>query len=142
MDRYQQAVEYLTANPEYIDRAWAAPSTVEGGCLFRFANKSGKGSGLLEFQTQDNCGCLTMIRSCHQEQSEAATPELTALIRADERIPKKSSGITPDHLPIFAGWQRRLDQELGRPPLPLDDRLPAPTGDIKIPAIEMEAAWA
>jgi ribosomal protein L31 len=139
MDRYQQAVEYLTANPDYIGLAWAGPSAVEGGCLFRFASKSGKGSGL---PIQDTCGCLTMIRSCHQEKCESATPELTALIRADERIPKKSIDITPDHLPIFAGWQRRLDQELGRTPLPLDPRLPAPTGDIEIPTIEMEAAWA
>jgi len=46
----------------------------------------------------------------------AWTAELTALIRADNRLPGCGdfSEITVDHLPIFAGWQRRIDLALNR----------------------------
>lgn len=62
----------------------------------------------------------------------ASDESLTQLIRLDRRIPDLER-VTVDHLPIFAGWQRRIDQVLGRTPPPLDPRLPAPTGDIEIP---------
>lgn len=58
-------------------------------------------------------GCLTMIR---EGSWIAETPELTLEIKQDERIPTSWSGITPEHLPIFAEWQRRLDRELNREP--------------------------
>jgi hypothetical protein len=128
MDAYQQAVEYLTENPDKIAEAWMNPRGSMGGALFLYANISGKFDGTY-------CGCLTMIR---QEGSNriAATGRLTDAIKGDSRLPWVPNKITPDHLPIFAGWQRRIDQELGRTPPPLDPRLPAPKGDIEIPAIE------
>jgi hypothetical protein len=66
---------------------------------------------------------------CH-----AATPELTFAIGNDERLPPDIDKVTVDHLPIFAGWQRRIDQVLGRTPPAMDPRIPLPTGDIEIPA--------
>ena len=80
----------------------------------------GHGIGLFDFCTQDRraytpdgrkVGCLTMVRS---GLYHAETPELTAAIRADTRIPSDLRGITVDDLPIFADWQRRLDEELQR----------------------------
>jgi len=58
------------------------------------------------------CGCLTMIRRGHKY---AWTDELTKEIRSDERIPDADFDITPEHLPVFAEWQRRLDKEIRQP---------------------------
>jgi hypothetical protein len=127
MDAYQQAVEHLTANPEEIYPAWnhgGRPTEQPGGVLFRPVG------------THGNCGCLTQVRTC-QYGSEAQTPGLTMGIRADKRIPTRAIDITPDHLPIFAGWQRRIDQILGRTPPAMDLRIPMPTGDIEIPPVEV-----
>jgi hypothetical protein len=83
-----------------------------------------------------------MIRHAHlgmfaARTYQAPTEELNAAIVADGRIPLTGEDITIDHLPIFAGWQRRIDQVLNRTPRALDPRLPAPKGDIEIPAIEL-----
>lgn len=51
------------------------------------------------------CGCLTQVRS----YAPAWTPELTAMIRADDRIPKNGYGITVDNLHVFAEWRRKMD---------------------------------
>ena len=118
-DAYDMAVAYLTEHPNLIREAWKyganfvdgkldsstsdVPALVRAGCLFQFVGNS---------IDHPNCGCLTMVRSGH---SSAATPELRAAILADERLPIMSADITPDHLPIFAGWQRRIDKALNRP---------------------------
>jgi hypothetical protein len=125
MDAYQQAVEYLTANPGEIYEAWEGHRRAIGGCLFMAASQSGSITGT-------GCGCLMMIRSsiiC----SRAATPELTVAIQNDRRIPGNPREMTVDDLPVFAGWQRRIDQILGRTPPAMDPRIPLPTGDIEIP---------
>ena len=76
------------------------------------------------------CGCLTQVRL---RAHDACTKELTNAIVGDVRIPKGDDEITPDHLPIFAGWQRRIDVLLNRTPPAMDPRIPLPTGDIEIP---------
>jgi hypothetical protein len=53
------------------------------------------------------CGCLTQIRN---GTSQAYCPILTKAIAADERIPKTEPYITPEHLPLFAEWQRAIDK--------------------------------
>ncbi len=119
MDKYDEAVLHLTAReqaePGSIRRAWLHFRTDHDGCLFAMATKSGD-----NVAPDDGArfGCLTMIRFGRTTTStyanQAATPELTAAIRADERIPADSISIKITDLPTFAEWQRRLDKELGR----------------------------
>lgn len=59
------------------------------------------------------CGCLTMIRKF--PDCCAWTEELTEEIRSDERIPFSACTVTPEDLPVFAEWQRRLDKEIRQP---------------------------
>jgi len=56
------------------------------------------------------CGCLTMIRK--YPDCSAWTDKLTEEIRSDERIPFSAWTVTPEDLPVFAEWQRRLDKEI------------------------------
>lgn len=102
-DKYDEAMAYLFEHPEEIRDAWADPYDHVAGCLFQYATR-GK-PGIFE-----GFGCLTMVRGV----CRAATQELTAAIRADERIPRSVEDATADTLPVFAEWQRRLDKELER----------------------------
>lgn len=104
-DKYDEAIEYLTAHPEAIAWAWMAPLKAPGGCLFQFATQSGYAVG-----GGRCCGCLTTIKSGIHV---ACNDFLTDAIRADERIPL-SHLVTFEHLPIFADWQRRIDAILDR----------------------------
>lgn len=108
-DKYDEAVEYLTAHPEVISEAWNRPHKTRGGCLFMPTDVVYNE----DFQ-EARCGCLTQIRRSEGIYSNGPTPELTAAIRADERIPKTKETITVDSLPVFAEWQRRIDTELNR----------------------------
>lgn len=101
-DAYDEAVEYLRGRPEAIPVAWSCPDDGPAGMLFRVTGRDRR------------FGCLTQIR-LHKEVI-APTPELTALIKNDKRIPTHPTRITPAHLPIFAIYQRQLDAELGREP--------------------------
>ena len=114
-DQYDEAVEYLTAHPEKINRAWLLTDEEPGGCLFLFADEfsSGTGNGRMT-------GCLTMIR---QGDCLAQTDDLTEAIRSDTRIPT-SRGLDDmteaeriASLPVFAEWQRRIDAALDRAPI-------------------------
>lgn len=138
MDAYQQAVEYLTANPTQIHRAWdmgnCPLNPPPGSVLFKAA---GQGTWLGINAGDLYCGCLTQVRA---GKHRAFTHKLTRAILADERIPLHGREITVDHLPIFAGWQRRIDQVLGRTPPDLRSDMPLPTGDIPIPEIMEEPA--
>lgn len=100
-DKYDEAVDFLTANPDKINDAWNDPRTVEGGCLFQVAGN--------QPNFTSNHGCLTQIRS-EPTIYKAQTPELTAEILADDRLPNQQGGqdITVKHLPVFAEWMRRL----------------------------------
>ncbi len=102
MDKYDEQIAELTENPRRIPAAWS-----RGEGLFQFATCGGKAEG-------ETYGCLTMIRN--NVRYTAATPELTEEIRADKRIPINFTEIKPEHLPIFAEWQRRLDREIRNNP--------------------------
>lgn len=115
-DKYDEAVDYLTKNPEEIYQCWNHPISYRAGALFLPVSDKlpaspntvdllpRRGDGLM-------CGCLTMVRA---GLKVAWTDELTEAIRGDARIPKTPESIKPEHLPVFAEWQRRIDKELGR----------------------------
>lgn len=103
-DKYDHAIEYLTANPGEIRDAWADPYVHEAGCLFVYAFRGDSKHIPID------CGCLTLIK---MGRNEAETPELTDAIMRDDRIPIRSEAITIESLPVFAEWQRIIDAELG-----------------------------
>lgn len=107
LDKYDEAVEYLTQYPEIILGTWKHPHERKGGCLFKWVTPSGHAE---EDKDGNLCGCPAMIRGGYV----AITKELTNAIRNDTRLPNCGSKVTVEHLPIFAEWQRRIDQELGR----------------------------
>ena len=100
-DAYDEAIEYLTAHPNEILDAWDYPARKPGGVLFSIVSKNNAMC----------CGCLVQIAGC---AFKAQTPELTAAILADKRIPTNRESIRVEDLPVFAEWQRRIDHELGR----------------------------
>ena len=106
-DKYDEAIEYLNANPDDIRIAWGAPMFHPAGCLFEYASPSG--------ETDVGVGCLTMIKGNSRfsvYKVDGIHKELTEAIRADDRIPDLSCDITLNDLPVFAEWQRRLDKEI------------------------------
>lgn len=113
MDRYDEEVERLTEHPERIKGSWTA-----GMPLFAFCAPNGKSSSGRPCDRR-KCGCPSMVRSESIFGSVAWTPELTTAIRADERIPRLANEIRPEHLPVFAEWQRKIDDALDRTPPPL-----------------------
>lgn len=115
-DKYDKAIEYLTANPREIFNAWGCPNTHVAGCLFMPA---GPTTGFLKDDVwpmrKDGllCGCLTTIRQNGGHFPRLAwTDELTQEILQDTRIPDDCTLITVSDLPVFAEWQRRLDKEI------------------------------
>jgi hypothetical protein len=99
-DKYMLAARYLSEHPEDIEDAWYGnDGSYRLHCLFATL-------GI-------HCGCLTQIRSDPQWYS-GPTPELTAAIRADERIPLGPRSIRVADLPVFVEWQRRIDEEVER----------------------------
>jgi hypothetical protein len=107
VDKYDEAIEYLTKHPNDIYASWGSVDVERGGVLFMFAARDSE-NGL---DNDTPCGCLTQIRAGYLD---AETSELTERIRADERIPKEAEEIKVEHLPVFAEWQRTLDKELNR----------------------------
>lgn len=100
-DKYDEAIAYLEKNPGKIQSAWNFPHK-RGGCLFSYVGRVDAASR----------GCLTQIKV---GRAVAITPKgkedkkLTAEIRADERLPSLPEDISVEDLPVFAEWQRRLD---------------------------------
>lgn len=110
MDIYDKEIERLTAKPYEIQASWMGAEPLFA--LVRPSDK--KGVGYCPNGAQ--VGCLTAVKFGNYE---AWTPELTAAIRADSRIPSSTDDITVAILPVFAEWQRRIDKELGREPIPV-----------------------
>ncbi len=95
-DKYDDAIDLLVANPVSVDDdgiqfnkiegAWGSPYDPGAGCLFQYADVNEKSPIDL---AHGKCGCLTMIRgSVPGREYVAWTPELTAEIKADERLAK------------------------------------------------------
>ena len=101
-DKYDEQIKYLTKRPEKILKQW---ENCKG--LFRYATPD-------DFEYSHATGCLTMIRK-NEECMVPDHPELTKAIKTDNRIPLTPREITPEHLPVFAEWQRRLDREIRTP---------------------------
>jgi len=110
-DKYDAAIEYLWKNPKEIRAAWGRPITHPGGCLFQYVGPEVcvEHDGITKAS-----GCLTQIR---RDRGYAAfnpageiDMELTEEIRNDERIPCIAVKVQLDDLPVFAEWQRRIDQ--------------------------------
>lgn len=103
-DKYDEQIARLLAAPNFQGAVYSDWMCCKG--LFAFCTPSGTvakppGGGA--------CGCLTMVKAGGWV---AWTPELTAAVRADGRLPKSFLGIEPEQLPAFAEWQRRLDTEI------------------------------
>lgn len=128
-DAYDQAIERLLefAEDEYyegnfkaaVSEVWEVPELHrhDGGLLFRVVSPNG---GTLDRREDGNdCGCVVEIRNGkllrNGHPAYAWTDDLTQRIKADDRLPRVSEDIEPEHLPIFAEWQRIIDKELGRP---------------------------
>lgn len=118
-DKYDLAIDYLTAHPDEIVNAWGDPERHKAGCLFQYATRTS------EKNHDWSIGCLTLIRrDSLDEKSDdfryrpepyvAETPELTRRIQNDERIPIRADDIQVEDLSVFAEWQRILDRELGQ----------------------------
>lgn len=107
-DKYDHAIDYLRRHPKSIKIAWDRPYQHVAGCLFKLAcAHPGWGPGEMR---QCEHGCLTEIRAGLLSVNEA----LTRAIAGDARLPDNKDAIRLHHLPVFAEWQRRLDQELHR----------------------------
>ena len=115
-DKYDEAVAFLTENPDLIIDAWERDS-LEGEnarhqCLFDYVIPSQHGT----YRRSDNqlCGCLTQIKGECAVGGVAWTDDLTDAIQEDDRIPEHQTKVTVEDLPVFAEWQRRIDKELDR----------------------------
>lgn len=122
-DKYDDAIAFLTENPDEIAEAWGNPGGMEGrgGELFGYVGPDWQSSNNRMYDTRGveagTCGCLQQIRkaksdgmdgkSGHMEMSH--WPRLWREIASDRRIPIESVDITVDDLRVFAEWQRRID---------------------------------
>ena len=102
---YDDAVAFLTEHPERIPFAYMNPRK-KGGSLFRFVQQKQPPKG-----STRHCACLIQIRG---GLGGAELPELTAAIRADERLPTRREDIRVEHLAVCAEWQKRCDRALER----------------------------
>lgn len=114
----EEATSYETSFQAEIADAWNCDYNDSKGCLFGYVWHE----RLDPLKTPEGrVGCLTQIRAGDRV---ACTPELTAAIRADERIPSSPEGITKEVIRsgVFQEWQRRIDREVrnlpSQPPKP------------------------
>lgn len=96
MDIYDKEIKRLSKDPDKIYSAWLYGD--DHSPLFDAAGPRRDGV---------NCGCLTQVK---RGMYLASSKRLTAAIQADARIPSNPHKITPEHLPVFAEWQRKLDK--------------------------------
>jgi len=123
-DKYDHAIDYLTENPEDIHDAWSNPSDYEGkgGELFGFVGpdwKSNKNPGMHERLETGTCGCLQQIRQAFKAGSDGTSgnmemshwPRLWQKIADDRSLPSDADDIGIGDLPVFAMWQREIDEK-------------------------------
>ena len=127
-DKYDDAIDYLTENPDMIHDAWGNPEEHEGqgGELFGFVGPDWKDNdNKVRYEGHHGtCGCLQQIRAAkvvsdYDTMEEALRsdgqmvgsywPRLWAKIAGDRRLPHEESDITVEDLPVFAEWQREID---------------------------------
>jgi len=110
MDKYDEAIAYLTENPDEIKDAWGDPSnSVPGSVLFGYVGPEWTDCSMSKDGIH-RCGCLQQIRQ--DEDGEEFTswwPEITRQIRQDRSIPKDHEEIGVGDLEAFAKWQRIVD---------------------------------
>lgn len=105
MDIYDKEVKRLSKNPDEIYCAW----TYGPGHSPLFDAASSK-----RYTSVNSCGCLIQVKMGFR----ASSKRLTEAIRADARIPEDVTEIKPEHLPVFAEWQRKLDKMFKSRPKP------------------------
>ena len=123
-DKYDHAIDYLTANPEDIYEAWGSPGAWEGkgGELFGFVAPDWTDSNAAADGCSTRvgtCGCLQQIREAKEEGYDGSKGDakmaywnrLWDLIANDRRIPVSGEDITVEDLPVFAEWQREIDEK-------------------------------
>ncbi len=126
-DKYDFAIQYLHENPNEIHDAWGDPADYEGrgGELFGFVGPdwtSSSNEGRYEGTVGGTCGCLQQIRQAYKNEEVQYMNELEstdmalsfwprqwARIAMDRRLPWNDEEIGVEHLPIFAEWQRKID---------------------------------
>lgn len=112
MDKYDEEIKELTQlckeSGDFcpIEDRWADPLCTE---LFKRVASTKE----LTHIGGRMVGCLTQIKGFPCAYIAAPNNEydfrLTKEIQEDERIPTTVWGITLEHLPIFAEWQRKID---------------------------------
>jgi len=123
-DKYDHAIDYLTEHPENIESAWGNPKEWEGkgGELFGFVGpnwKSSSNPGLHGRIQTGTCGCLQQIRAAFKGGSDGTSgfmemshwPRLWQKIADDRSLPYESDEIGVEDLPVFAMWQREIDEK-------------------------------
>ena len=123
-DKYDHAIDYLTEHPEDIHDAWQSPGTWagKGGELFGFVGpdwKSSSNPALHERLETGTCGCLQQIRLAAANGYDGTSgnmkmshwPRLWQKIADDRSLPSDSNKITVADLPVFAMWQREIDEK-------------------------------
>jgi len=126
-DKYDKAIAYLERHPEDIHDAWGNPGTYEGrgGELFGFVGpdwSSSSNSYEVRGEVSGTCGCLQQIRQAYKNEEVQYMNELEstdmalsfwprqwARIAMDRRLPWNDEEIGLEHLPVFAEWQRKID---------------------------------
>lgn len=100
MDKYDAQIEDLKKYPEDIKADWLS------------------GHGLFRMIPQMN-GCLTMVRAgncCLTLRASEKAKELFNKIQTDKRLPATPDSITVADLPVFAEYQRLVDETLRKNP--------------------------
>lgn len=116
MNKYDEAIEYLTRHPYEIEEAWRQPFNHLAGDLFL---PIGPEMELMDYfydPEYETCGCLTQVKSGVRYDDDPDSTakayqneELTQEIRSDPRVPSRVEDITLESLPIFKEYQEKAD---------------------------------
>ena len=123
-DIYDIGISYLTENPEDIYEAWGSPGewAGKGGELFGFVapDWTDSSAAAADCSTRvGTCGCLQQIREAKEQGFDGTAGDakmaywnrLWDSIASDRRIPLSGADIVVGDLPVFAEWQREIDEK-------------------------------